>query len=783
MSDVTETTPRAAPQLEPEIELGRSRRRRSSVQRSELMVLASITVVASVLGALSPGAPTGHPVVDAMYRAVFLGALALAASRARRWSVIVAAAIAAIASVGLGLLFAGVALVMSVFIVGRDVRNRVFGACVGTFLGMACLRLDVGWFLGASALFAAAAAGLVLWSGYRVSRRKTRRMIRWAFIATVVVMVVGLGLSIYQVLSSVSPLESAVRSTTSGVSAVQNGKTADASAKFAAAAEKFRSVTDRSTSWWMFPSRMVPIVGQNIEALTVMSDAGAKLTTAARRTTTEVDYSRIRREGGGVDLALLAEFVDPVVDASAQLAQSAADVEKLRTPWLAQPLAEKLDEFEDRVSDLRSQTDLAATALRFGPALFGGSGERHYLVLLGNPAEARDLGGHIGNWAELSMADGTMSLVEVGRALDLAQPNLENAVQEAVDLPPSFVGMRPATNPQNWGGSLDFPTDAKVAARLYETKTGHRIDGVMYVDPQAMAALLRITGPQQVPGLQRTVTADNAAKFLTVDQFVEFPNGRAADDSLTELVRNVFQKLTTTTLPGPQELGRLFGPLVKAGRLRMVSLVAQDHRLLGRVGLDGGFSSVPGDDVLAVVSRNANPSKIDAYLHRDIGYSVDWDPATGSVRSKVTVTLRNDAPSGGLPRDAIGNSAGLPDGTNISDLAVVTPFELDRATIDGVDAAVTPLLDGKVWRHSVRVWVPPGGTVVVGFDLDGEVEAGPTYHLKFVGQPLVNAGKVAATVNASAGEMIPGRSIVASGSAANVTLGDSGQTLLTLRVR
>ena len=761
----------------------RSTNRRSIASPSQKAIVGGVIASGAILGALSPGAPTGHGVVDVVYRALFTAVVAAAASRARRWSVILASAVTAIASIGLGLLFAAIALVMAVFLVGRDLRNRVYGACIGVFIAMACLRLDVGGFLGSSGLVAAGAAGLVVWSGYRVSRRRTRQVCRWVAAGVVVFGAVGVGMAIYEAISFSSPLQAGVQATIRGVSSVQNGKTADASTEFASATRKFRDVADQSTSWWLFPARMVPIVGQNVEVISVMSDAGASLTEAAQRTSSEVDYEKIRRDGGGVDLALLAEFRDPVLDASSRLAAASKRVAEIRSPWVVTPLADRIDEFENKVGDLRSQTDLAATALQYGPAMFGGSGERHYLVLLGNPAEARDLGGHIGNWAELSMVDGKISLVDVGRPLELSQPNLDNALQESGDLPPSFLAMRPATFPQNWGASLDFPTDAKVAARLYQTSTGHQIDGVLYADPYALAAMLEITGPLPIPGLQgQQITPATAVKFLTLDQFSAFADPSAGDESLTELVKTLFQKLTESTLPGPARLGAMFGPLVKEGRFRMVSLHADDHPLLGRVGLDNGFVPTPGDDLFAVVSRNANPSKIDSFLHRDSTYDVTWDPESGAIDASVSVFLRNDAPAGGLPAYAIGNSAGLPIGTNISDLAIVTPFEATSVTVDGIDADVSSLFDDGVWRHNVRVEIPPGGSVEVKVGLEGDLEPGTTYQLRFGGQPLVNKGSSKVTVRADGHSIVPGRGITVRRGQASTTLSDIGQTLLTLRV-
>ncbi|MFN8049888.1 MAG: DUF4012 domain-containing protein [Acidimicrobiales bacterium] len=759
-------------------------RRRSTATTSQKAVIAGVATMGAILGLLGPGAPTGQSVIDGVYRALFIAGLALAASRARRWSVIVGSAIAAAGSLGLGLLFGSVALLMAVFLVGKDLRNRVYGAVIGVLIGMALLRLQVDWFLGASALIATVSAGLVFWSGYRVSRRAVRRNVRWALAGVAAVGVVGVGMSVYEAITFSSPLQSAVQSTIAGVSAVQNGKTSDGATSFDQATQEFRQVADDATRWWLFPARLVPVVSQNVEVISVMSEAGAELTQSAKRVATQVDYSRIRRPGGGVDLALLDQFTEPVIDASNRLASASADVRAIESPWVVAPLASRIDEFETKVADLRSQTDLAATALRYGPAMFGGSGERHYLVLLGNPAELRDLGGHIGNWAELSMLDGKISLVKVGQPLELAQPRLDDAVAESEDLPPSYLSMRPATFPQNWGASIDFPLDARVAARLYEAKVGRRMDGVLYADPQALAAMLQITGPLPVPGLvNRQISASDAVQFLTLDQFTAFAVPADGDRALTELVRNLFQKLTESTLPSPADLGRLFGPLVKEGRFRMVSLHGEDHSLLGLLGMDNGFGATDGDDLLAVVNRNANPSKIDTFLHRTTAYDVDWDPQSGAINARVSVDLRNDAPATGLPPYVIGNSADAPAGTNITDLAVITPFESTSVTVDGVEAAVTPLRDGDVWRHNVRVSVPPGGTVHVVFELDGDVDPGSTYRLHFSGQPTVVKGTTTVSVRADRGRIVPGPGIEVGDRAATATLSDIGQTILTLRER
>ncbi|MBK8335009.1 MAG: hypothetical protein IPL07_22310 [Acidimicrobiaceae bacterium] len=99
----------------------------------------------------------------------------------------------------------------------------------------------------------------------------------------------------------------------------------------------------------------------------------------------------------------------------------------------------------------------------------------------------------------------------------------------------------------------------------------------------------------------------------------------------------------------------------------------------------------------------------------------------------------------------------------------MTPFELGRVTVDGIDSSVTPLRDIDVWRHTVRVEIPPGGTVTVVFELSGEVDSGQTYRLRFGGQPLVNDSAVTAKVTAP-GRDPRRRGISTSGAGATATL-------------
>ena len=59
-----------------------------------------------------------------------------------------------------------------------------------------------------------------------------------------------------------------------------------------------------------------------------------------------------------------------------------------------------------------------------------------------------------------------------------------------------------------------------------------QIDGVMYVDPQSLEALIGLTGPVTVPGTEIQLTGSNTASFFLVEQFVKLPQTPESDAAL-----------------------------------------------------------------------------------------------------------------------------------------------------------------------------------------------------------------------------------------------------------
>ena len=305
-----------------------------------------------------------------------------------------------------------------------------------------------------------------------------------------------------------------------------------------------------------------------------------------------------------------------------------------------------------------------------------------------------------------------------------------------------------------WGAPPERDTGAGLSNGLYtQLRPGPPLDGVLYADPSAFAALLEITGPVPVPTTGVTLTADNAEDFLTKGQFAALPESSHAID---QVIRSTLNTFTSKKLPAPRVLGRVLAPVVDEGRLQFASLHERDRPLLDRLGLSGSVARHGEDDLLAVVNRNANPSKIDAYLRRDVRYDVRWNPATGQTTARVTVRLTNDLPAGPLPDVVTQAPGGVPPGTNRTQLSVLSPLTVHAAAVDGERAGVgTQQEYAGVLRHSMLVDVPAGATREVTFDLEGPLAIG-RYELQWYGQPLVDRGHVRIRIQQVGPELPPG---------------------------
>lgn len=759
----------------------------ASTSRVERRAILAIALLAAAAGALGTVEPTGYVASDALLRAGFAGLVALAGSRARRWTWLWLAGVAAVASASVAMAVpAVVALVIAFVVAATAARRRAVGALVGGLAVQSLLHLPAHEPYGWSTVIVLVAVVPTFVSAWRVSpRRVKRRVWRGVAIGGAVVVLGTVVLGVAALLAS-GEVEQALDDAREGLEAARDGDDDRAYASLSAAAESFDAAQRATSAWWVAPARLVPGLAQHARALEVATHEGLAVTEAGAAVAGTIDIDDLRLQSGRFDLAMIGAVQQPLADNAAALDRAAERLADVDQPLLLPPLASRVDEFRDEVAGVAPEAHLAAEVAAVAPGLLGGEGERRYFVIFTQPAEARGLGGFMGSWAEITAVDGDLTLSRHGRTEEIRDTpgRDERTIAGPADYVQRYQRFRPWVVLQDVTLSPDFPSVAEVVEQVYPQTGGGELDGVLAVDPYALAALMEFTGPIEVPDLAFPLTADNAAEFLVRGQYTEFREDQATrEDFLGDVTRETFDRLTTGDLPSPREVASTLHPYVEQGRLLLWSRHRAEEELFARVGATAPVTDRAGGDYLSVVTQNSANNKIDAFLERRIAYDAEVDPATGEVRSTARVELVNAVPSLDLPEYVIGsNDQGLPLGTNEVWFNLYTPLQFVSATVDGERASLGAQREFGLWVYHDVFRIPPGGTLVVEVELEGRVEPGG-YRLTLDQQPLVNPDQVTVDVAATAPWRIVGGDLGRDGADGPASLTFEGRRDEVLEVR
>src|SRR5262249_30719067 len=153
-----------------------------------------------------------------------------------------------------------------------------------------------------------------------------------------------------------------------------------------------------------------------------------------------------------------------------------------------------------------------------------------------------------------------------------------------------------------------FRTVSDVIREMFPQSGGTSIDGVLAIDPEGLAALLKLTGPVSVEGRTEPLTSKNAARFLLRDQYVEFASSNPDRiDFLSDAAKAVTNRLTTSSLPGLHDVGRILGRAARGGHLQARSFDPDSDRFLRALHIAQRLGGTPGD-YLGLVTQNASGS-------------------------------------------------------------------------------------------------------------------------------------------------------------------------------
>lgn len=353
--------------------------------------------------------------------------------------------------------------------------------------------------------------------------------------------------------------------------------------------------------------------------------------------------------------------------------------------------------------------------------LLGDEAPRRYLVVFQNPNELRPTGGFMGSYAELDVYRGEIERFEIpgGGTYDLQGELLAQVIPPE---PLTLVADRWEFQDSNW--SPDFPTAAAKMNYFWSKSGGHTVDGIIAVNATLVERLLEITGPIDIPELEKTISADNFIEETQKAVELEYDKEENKPKKILSLLGpRLIAKLKDLS---QTEYVRALASLSEAVSQKEVQIALFDpteEQLAEQFGWNGRLKSATGD-ALAVIAANIAGQKTDAAIEERVEHVADIQE-DGSVIDSVTISRTHNGTEGGLfqgVRNVTYFRVYVPKGSRLifaEGFEEPAPIFFDTPREDAVtdpDEEVH-MATAQSYPDGVRVWDEGDRTVIGGWSM------------------------------------------------------------------
>lgn len=482
------------------------------------------------------------------------------------------------------------------------------------------------------------------------------------------------------------------------------------------AADHFESAADATSSPILAPVRILPIAGRQLRSVAALSEAAGTVSDAGADAVAQAQRVLDEPSGGGparVDqVRVIAETVRSTLDRLDGIDDLGPRVGLLR------PLAEARNDLVAELEDARAALTDASAGADAALALL--EGPRRYLLVAANNAEMRAGSGMWLSGGVLTTAGGRIELGDVGSLFKTADPPDDEVPITDRDLAARWGFWNPTDDFRGLMTSPRFPVAAEHALRMWQTSRGERLDGVIVVDPVALAAVARATGPVQVGDL--LLEADDVEAELLHNQYLRFDDVSERRDVLDEVASAAFDALDA----GEWSAATLIEELAAAIRGR--HLLAWTPDQTERAGWEAaGMTGELSPDSMLVSVLNRGGNKLDYFLDVDAELEATGDGS--GTGFELRLDIDNETPEG-LPTYVTGppRHGTWPAGTYVGMVAVTLPAAAEDVSIEGpgtrrvtsgpdgpaqVVAAAIEIAAGAEQRLVVRFRMPERDGVLV----------------------------------------------------------------------
>lgn len=493
-----------------------------------------------------------------------------------------------------------------------------------------------------------------------------------------------------------------------------------ADAELAEVRDNFRGAAGDLGGWQLAPVRWLPVVGRQIRSGAALSGAAAEMIDIGLVLTDEVGALADDLDEDRVDLTTgLRRLAEPL--SSLQLRAEAIDLgpDEALVGVLSSARREATVRHAELVDGLAKASDGAGGFASFleGPS--------RYLLFAANTSQMQSGIGGLLSVGVVEVIDGEISVSEVSSVSDLPLPAVPVPLE--ADYQARWGWLDPNEAWSNLGATPRFDITASTAAAMWEAAGSGPVDGVMTVDPVAISAVLKATGPVRVEGQQYGARA--LLDYLAHGQYLDLTDDIYEDwrtyaiaqaerrDHLASIASQVVSSITSDGVDGLDAVIQL----ADAARGRHLMFWSADELQQAAWRAAGVSGELDTDSMLlSLVNRSA--TKADFYLSMNAEVTIErFDDRSEVV---VVVEVVNDVPFG-EPRYVAGPhpELDLGYGDHLAIVALNLPGWATNGRVDGDENLALAGGDGPTRVVGSWITVPRDstGTRTFRFDLPPEV--------------------------------------------------------------
>lgn len=433
--------------------------------------------------------------------------------------------------------------------------------------------------------------------------------------------------------------------------------------------------------------------------------------------------SSLKTADGGMDLALINDYIIFFEEASPQVERISEEIEQL-----------DLGSFDENETLVRAREKLeqamryyrkAEKLLPVVKAFLGNGEERVYLFAAQNSAEIRASGGFPGAMGLVRIHNGEIVVEDFDTVTNML--NFYGSQRTGITYEEIVLFSDWFYAPRDADFCPDFERVAEIWAVGYEEKHGETVDGVISATPVIIQRLLGVLGETTLSD-GTVLNGENATRVLEYELYYRYMGANSnlfignniTDALFAETAKTVLNALTENfSLKDALKYLPALEESITDRTLMLWLADTQEQELVRAAGLDGGLDRDAAKPHIGVYFGTNNPSRLGWFLDIEPQITETERREDGSRVYSVTVDFTNTATqedlnsasyyiSGKGPRGIITGLTHLfaPAGGTISDVQASEEFSFQYAEYHGLQLA-----------YSTNMYLMPGRTATVTYTI------------------------------------------------------------------